>query len=237
MTLPMVFSIVGHAGAAATALAFMSAGRRTQAPAGEPAAVEVTLADEVPEVAPAAAAPALQSAALPAARRPLVRARPQRSLSLTAPTIDAPVASPHSAAPEAAPARFAMRLTTVVATLPGEISEVGVARRTAATAARSGTDGEAIAEALVDRPARLLAATPVVYPAAARRAEIEVDLRLEIVVEPDGTVRVARLLSPAGYGLDEAALAAIRGYQFSPAVREGRPVRVRMRWTVQFRLH
>jgi len=40
----------------------------------------------------------------------------------------------------------------------------------------------------------------------------------------------------AGYGLDEAALTAIRAYRFSPAVRAGRAVPVRMRWVVQFRL-
>ena len=32
------------------------------------------------------------------------------------------------------------------------------------------------------------------------------------------------------------ALNAIRLYRFSPALRAGRPVRVRMRWTIQFRL-
>jgi outer membrane biosynthesis protein TonB len=40
----------------------------------------------------------------------------------------------------------------------------------------------------------------------------------------------------AGYGLDDAAARAIRDYRFSPAIRAGRPVAVRMRWTVQFRL-
>ena len=43
-------------------------------------------------------------------------------------------------------------------------------------------------------------------------------------------------LRRAGYGLDEAALQAIRAYRFSPALRAGHPVRVRMRWTIQFRL-
>jgi outer membrane biosynthesis protein TonB len=46
----------------------------------------------------------------------------------------------------------------------------------------------------------------------------------------------ARALTRAGYGLDAAALQGIRGYRFSPAMRAGRPVAVRMRWIVQFRL-
>ena len=47
---------------------------------------------------------------------------------------------------------------------------------------------------------------------------------------------LARALTHVGYGLDEAALRAIRAYRFSPARRAGRPVPVRMRWSVQFRL-
>ena len=85
-------------------------------------------------------------------------------------------------------------------------------------------------------PAHLLAAAPLAYPPAARSAEIELDFRLEIVVDARGDVISARALSHAGYGLDEAALQGIRGYRFSPAVRAGRPVAVRMPWIVQFRL-
>jgi len=44
------------------------------------------------------------------------------------------------------------------------------------------------------------------------------------------------VLRPAGYGLDEEAVRAMRAYRFSPARRDGLPVRVRMPWTVQFRL-
>jgi TonB family protein len=88
----------------------------------------------------------------------------------------------------------------------------------------------------VSVPARLLSSGPLPYPAAARQAEIEVDLPLELVVDGAGRVTAARGLTRVGYGLDEAALAAIRSYRFSPALRDGRPVPVRMRWTVQFRL-
>jgi len=43
-------------------------------------------------------------------------------------------------------------------------------------------------------------------------------------------------LGRAGFGLDEAARQAVTRYRFSPALRDGRAVRVRMRWIVQFRL-
>ena len=85
-------------------------------------------------------------------------------------------------------------------------------------------------------PARLLAASPLVYPPAARKAEIETDVPVEIVVDAGGRVVSARAVIRAGYGLDDSAVRAIRDYRFSPAIRAGRPVAVRMRWTVQFRL-
>ena len=96
--------------------------------------------------------------------------------------------------------------------------------------------GDIVYEGQVDAPARLLSTSPLVYPPAARQAEIELNVSFEIVVDTDGRVLTARALSHAGYGLDEAALRAMRLYRFSPALRGDRPVRVRMRWTVQFRL-
>jgi TonB family protein len=84
--------------------------------------------------------------------------------------------------------------------------------------------------------ARLLSAGVVVYPPRARAAEIEADVRLEIVVDRRGRVSHARPLSRPGHGLEAAALAALRGYRFSPALLGEQPVPVRMLWTVQFRL-
>jgi len=97
-------------------------------------------------------------------------------------------------------------------------------------------DTATVGEREVDVPARLLAAAPLAYPPAARQAEIETDFPLEIVVDGGGHVVSVRALARAGYGLDEAALQGIRGYRFSPAMRAARPVAVRMRWVVQFRL-
>jgi TonB family protein len=97
--------------------------------------------------------------------------------------------------------------------------------------------GEVIAgESELDAPAQLVKTSPLVYPEAARRAGIETDLPVEIVIDTDGRVVSARALRQAGYGLDEAAMGAIRAYRFWPGFRAGRPVRVRMRWTLQFRL-
>jgi periplasmic protein TonB len=101
----------------------------------------------------------------------------------------------------------------------------------------SESDGAAtFAESVVDAKARLSSSVPVVYPEAARAAELEADVRLELVVDAEGRVVSARPLAAPALGLDEAALRAVRAYRFSPARRAGRPVRVRMEWTVAFRL-
>ena len=95
---------------------------------------------------------------------------------------------------------------------------------------------EIVPEGAVTVPARLIASSAVAYPAAARQAEVEADVPVSIVVDGDGRVVDARALSQSGYGLDDAAVQAVRGYRFSAALREGHRVRVRMRWVVQFRL-
>ena len=97
--------------------------------------------------------------------------------------------------------------------------------------------GETLGESLVSTRAQLLVGGSPSYPAEARRAEVEARVPLEIVVDTAGRVVEARVLKAAGYGFDEAATTAVKGYRFSPALREGKPVRVRMRWSVQFQLH
>ncbi len=96
--------------------------------------------------------------------------------------------------------------------------------------------GTTYAASAVSVPAKLVAAARAAYPSGARADDVEGDVALEIVVDAGGTVVDARVARRAGHGFDESALAAIRAYRFSPAEREGRRVRVRMPWTVQFRL-
>jgi TonB family protein len=88
----------------------------------------------------------------------------------------------------------------------------------------------------VDVPARLVQSVTAAYPPDARADDVEGDVGVEIVVDSEGRVIDARVARAAGRGFDENALSAIRRYRFSPAQHRGRPVRVRMPWTVQFRL-
>ena len=142
-------------------------------------------------------------------------------------TDGAPDVAPDVAlAPPATSARFVMAFGTATTATGGLAPFAGSDETGTATYAESG----------VSSRARLLEGTPPVYPPAARAAAVEADLPLEIVVDAKGTVVDARLLKHAGYGLDEAALSAVRAYRFIPAQRAGHGVSVRMRWVVDFRL-
>jgi protein TonB len=88
----------------------------------------------------------------------------------------------------------------------------------------------------VSSPARLAASISPAYPPAARAQEREADVVLAIVVKSTGEVADAWVLRSAGFEFDQSALQAVRAARFVPAQREGRPVAVRMRWTVSFRL-
>lgn len=92
------------------------------------------------------------------------------------------------------------------------------------------------AESDVTDRATLLSGPKPVYPSGALADGIELDapLAFEIVVDTAGAVVSTLPLDHAGHGFDEAALAALRAFRFTPAKRDGELVRVRMRWTVAF---
>jgi TonB family protein len=78
------------------------------------------------------------------------------------------------------------------------------------------------------------------YTQEAMKAKIEGTVQLEAVVREDGTagdIRVVRSLDST-FGLDEAAMQALREWQFSPGRdRDGRPVPVLVMVEMSFRLH
>lgn len=74
------------------------------------------------------------------------------------------------------------------------------------------------------------------YTQQARRAGLEGEVLLEMVVTADGTVTDVRVIRRLGAGLDERAVAAVRQWQFSPALRHGTRVAVLVEVAVEFRL-
>jgi protein TonB len=73
------------------------------------------------------------------------------------------------------------------------------------------------------------------YPPQALRAGIEGAVKLRLVVDEQGSVREATVVSDPGYGLGPAAArAAKRWFRFRPARKDGAPVAVEIPFTVRF---
>jgi protein TonB len=61
---------------------------------------------------------------------------------------------------------------------------------------------------------------------------------LEVVVRPDGTVgdaKVVRSLDPI-FGLDQAAIVAVKAWKFKPGMRDGKPIPVLVTVEMSFTL-
>jgi len=85
-------------------------------------------------------------------------------------------------------------------------------------------------------PPRLLREVKAGYTEDARRAGIEGEVVLEIVVRRDGSVSDVKLLKGLGAGLNDRAIAAVRQWRFSPATRLGQSVDVIVEVAVEFKL-
>lgn len=189
---------------------------QTALPVAPPPAPPPTPLPELPRVAPP-----------PLSKVPPARATsPARAVASAQTKAPPGVAQPEGDVPEVVSAPTAP--PTFVMALP-----VGSSLNAKAAPAR---DDEVVDEKGVSSRAEVAYGPVPVYPAAARAAQIELDVPVEIVVSPAGNVVDARILHHVGYGLDEATIEAIRSYRFTPAQRDGHAVAVRMRWTMQFRL-
>jgi protein TonB len=222
-------SLAIHAGGAAFALTGVG-----HAPVGTPTEIRIEVEplplDTPKPTVPAEPLPTAPSRAIPTHTHPYPvpashDAQPHpESLKHTPSPAEAP--APHEPAahdePEAVVPHFAMTL--------------GPQRFRVTSAAPAAPANATYTAAEVAVPARLVSSVSPVYPAAARSDDLEGHVAVELVVEADGRVSDARVVASAGHGFDEAALEAVRRYVFSPAERDGHRVRVRMPWTVQFRL-
>jgi protein TonB len=88
----------------------------------------------------------------------------------------------------------------------------------------------------VDRAARLLRMVPPDYPPEAFTKKIEGVVSVEILVDADGTVARTQVTHSVPL-LDEAAVAAVRQWVFSPAIKDGRPVATLATAPVSFKIY
>ena len=78
---------------------------------------------------------------------------------------------------------------------------------------------------------------PPVYPRRARRRHHQGLVLVEVQVGPDGRPLGVKLARSSGHKeLDRAALAAVRGWRFRPARRNGKAVAARVEVPLRFRL-
>lgn len=82
---------------------------------------------------------------------------------------------------------------------------------------------------------------PIITPEAefsdeARRQRYQGICLITVIIDSHGYPQNPRVVQTLGMGLDEKALDAVRHYRFKPAMKNGRPVPVRITVEVNFRL-
>ena len=148
-------------------------------------------------------------------------------------------------APSEAPTDIATERPATTTIGHPEGSRVGVGEAVIGTPGGKPFVPEVPAVPQIAKPVRLgsLIKTPVkvrhvppVYPVIAQQARVEGIVIIEAIVGVDGRVTDARVLRSKPL-LDEAALAAVRQWEFTPTTLNGVPVPVIMTVTVNFMLH
>ncbi len=76
----------------------------------------------------------------------------------------------------------------------------------------------------------------VIYPAGAKKQEIEGIVYLELFIDQEGNIKHIEVLKDPGYGFAEAAKEALKGIKCIPAKANGVPVAVKFRYPIRFSL-
>ncbi len=89
-------------------------------------------------------------------------------------------------------------------------------------------------EYLVSEMPKVLSEFRTPYPKLAKEKNIEGPVVLDIIVDQNGKVRWAKLISGPGFGLNEAALESIYKFVFKPARIDQASVAVKIRYAILF---
>lgn len=87
---------------------------------------------------------------------------------------------------------------------------------------------------VADREPRIREEVRLDYPADAREAEVDGEVELLVTIDVNGRVVAVKVLRGVGYGLDEAAVQAIRQSRWEPGVRTGAPATLSVRYVYRF---
>lgn len=143
------------------------------------------------------------------------------------PKVELPKAAPPKPAaprPAAKPANVAQAATT---------PDAGNA---AVTQQATTAPGESIA--WEGQPRYRIPPRPAVYPPRSIELGQQGEVVVRVRLEPDGSAAEIKLWRSSGHGLlDRAALTAVHGWHFMPAMRGGRPIAAWVEIPVRFHLH
>jgi len=88
----------------------------------------------------------------------------------------------------------------------------------------------------LDRWPKVLHEQKVDYPAQAKMNGLQGTVVLRITINEEGSPAEVEIVSGPGEGLNEAAASALRGFQFSPAYLNKKPVAVTILYNYKFRI-
>ena len=89
-------------------------------------------------------------------------------------------------------------------------------------------------EYLVSEMPKVLSEFRAPYPKEAKEKNIEGAVVLDLIIDQNGKVRWAKLVSGPGFGLNEVALDSIYKFKFKPARIETQNVAVKIRYAIRF---
>jgi TonB family protein len=119
---------------------------------------------------------------------------------------------------------------------PGEEAQPVEIPETPPTRRGPGAGPAAPAAAVPLEPATLATKVDPVYPEMARRAGIEGTVVLSATIGVDGRVTDVQVVRGLGFGLSEAAVSAVRRWQYRPAQGPEGPIVSRKEVRIEFRL-
>ena len=168
----------------------------------------------------------------PAAAPPAARATPSETVSTTV----APTTAPASIEPEAATTSSVLgEPGGIEGGIPGGlVGSPGVVPGVPTIPQPPSVTGPLPVGGRIKEPEKIHHVPPV-YPAIAQQARVEGIVIIEAIIGADGRVQQARVLRSKPV-LDDAALAAVRQWVFTPTLLNGVPVPVIMTVTVNFTL-
>jgi protein TonB len=114
-----------------------------------------------------------------------------------------------------------------------ERAEAAAAKAKAAAAARAKARAEAVRVGSTMRPPTKIKDVQPVYPAIAKSARVSGAVVIEAMIGTDGKVAEATVVKSIPL-LDQAALDAVRQWEYTPSLLNGKPVPVVMTITINF---